>query len=740
MLKEDLNKLAKSLTLEEKIGQLVQLGGQFFDNNNGIMTGPMEELGISEDKLYQIGSILNTTGAKQIIKIQNQYLERNEKKIPLLFMADIINGFKTIFPISLGLGCSFNPKLIQKTAEIAAKEAAVSGAHVTFSPMVDLVRDARWGRVMESYGEDTYLNCQYAQAMVKGYQENNNPDENILSCVKHFAGYGAPIAGREYNTVDISERSLRQDYLPAYKSAIDAGCHLVMTSFNTIDNIPATANKFLLKDILRDEWNFKGTVISDFSSVKELINHGIAANDEEAAKLSLEAGCDIDMMTSVYMNNLKNLIEKKQLNIKYIDDAVMRVLELKNELGLFENPYRGANVNKESQIIMCPEFRKIARETVRKTCVLLKNNQVLPLNKNQKIALIGPYVDSTDMCGVWSINVDSSKVVTLKQGFEKQADKDCLTVIKGCPISEDLNIAEKLGGFVTKKQNDEEIDIESELQNALDIARNSEVIVLAIGEHPLQSGEGAARMELTIPKIQINLLKRLRQLNKPIVSLVFSGRPLVLKEVVENSDSVLQCWFPGTEAGDGIADIIYGKENPSARLSMSFPYSVGQCPIYYNHFNTGRPASTDGSINRFTSRYIDGPNEPYFPFGYGLSYSKYDYSCIQLSTKTLTIKSSIKATVTVTNISEISGEETVQLYIRDLVGSVVRPVKELKGFKKIFLNPHESKNVTFEIREDMLRFYTRDMIFDSENGNFEIYIGHYSSTKNKEIFSLIKEL
>ena len=677
MKQEQLDELLESLTLDEKIGQLVQLNGNFFDSNEKVATGPVQKIGIDKDKIHLTGSILNTLGAKELKTLQNAYLEKSEKKIPMLFMADIINGFKTIFPIPLGLGCSFDAELVKKTAQIAAKEAAVSGIHITFSPMVDMVRDARWGRVMESYGEDNFLNCEYAKAMVEGYQGNNDPHSTIASCVKHFAGYGAPLAGKEYNTVELGERSLREAYLPAYKAAIDA-------------------------------------------------------HYEEAAKLAIEAGCDIDMMTATYSNHLKDLVESGQIDIQLINESVKRVLKLKNDLGLFENPYRGANELEEQQYVMCDEFRKVAREVVSKTCVLLKNDSVLPINQNQRVAVVGPYASNKNLSGMWSINVDPDKVVTIYDGLKKQGKH--VKCAEGYPMMDDDSLFESFG--YGKKETNLTGNKDEKIQEAIDIAKESDVVIVAIGEHSHQSGEGGARGDITIPKVQLELLKAIKKLGKPVVTLVFSGRPLALKDVAENSDAILQCWFPGTEGGDGIADLVYGKVNPSARLSMTFPYSVGQCPIYYNHMSTGRPALESTHSKRFTSRYIDIPNDPYYCFGYGLSYSEFEYSDITLDKTTLTNDSTITASVTVSNTSDISGEEVVQLYIRDIAGSVVRPVKELKGVQKVYLAPHTSQTVTFEIKEEMLRFITKDMSFASEPGEFHIFIGHDSNTQNKQIFTL----
>lgn len=714
----ELKALLDSLTLEEKIGQLVQLNGNFFDTREEIATGPIAKVGVSGDLLYKTGSILNTFGAKTLKDLQDRYIERNDKKIPMLFMADIINGFRTVFPISLGLGCSFDPELVKRTAQIAAHEASVSGVHITFSPMVDLVRDARWGRVMESYGEDIYLNCAFAKAMVEGYQ--NNEVHNIFACVKHFAGYGAPLGGREYNTVEMGERALRESYLPSYKAAVDAGCRLVMTSFNTLDGIPATANAWLLRDVLRKEWGFTGTVISDHSAVKELIAHGVAEDERDASKQAIEAGCDIDMMTSAYANNLQVLVESGDLDIKYIDEACMHVLELKNDLGLFENAYRNANEDDEKTVILCDEYRAIAQDAVSKTCVLLQNkNALLPLAKDCKLALIGPYADYQGIFGMWSFATDPNSVVTVKKGFENFTNT-IMPYAKGSGFMDEEGDVQSFGGMNLKMTSD---DSEAELTQAISLAKQHDVIVLALGEHAQQSGEGGARGHLTLPDVQMKLLFEMKKLNKPIIVLLFSGRPLEVKEIEANCDALLQCWFPGIEGGNGIAKLIYGDVNPSARLSMSFPHSVGQCPVFYNELSTGRPASTSKHSKRFTSRYIDMPNTPYHCFGYGLSYSEFTYTNLRLSNDTLDPNGRIIASIDICNNSDVDGYECVQLYIRDLVASVARPIKELKGVQKIPLKAHESKTINFEIKEDMLRFVGRDMQYISEAGTFQVMIG-----------------
>lgn len=716
----ELQNLLKGMSIEEKIGQLVQLNGKFFDTDEEVSTGPKSKLQLSRDAISKTGSLLNTFGSETLKQIQKTYLENSESKIPLLFMADILNGFKTVFPISLALGCSFDFEMVKRTARIAAHEASACGMHVTFSPMVDLVQDARWGRVMESYGEDPYLNAQCSKAMVEGYQNDPDPSKRILACVKHFAGYGAVMAGREYNRVELGERTLREYYLPSYKAAIDAGCHMVMTSFSTVDGIPATANEWLLKDILRDEWGFDGAVISDHSAIKELIDHGVAKNEKDAAKQAMQAGCDIDMMTACYANHLKELVEEGSLCETQIDEACMRVLKIKNELGLFENPYRSVDEEAKKEIILCDEHRSFAREVVTKSCVLLKNeNHTLPLAKDKKIALIGPYAEYGGIFGMWSIVTDQESVVSLKEGFANMIGQENIQICKGAAIMDQGSIA-CFGGVTLQVGSD---NPEGELQEAIEIAQKQDVIILALGEHAQQSGEGGARGELTLAKTQMRLLKEMHKLGKPIVVLLFGGRPLDLREVEEYCDALLVCWFPGVEGGNGIADLIYGNANPSGRLAMSFPYSVGQYPMAYNELSTGRPVLPTTESKRFISRYMDIPNQPLHCFGFGLSYSTFVYKNVRMDRNTLHEFDNIHISVDITNTSDIAGWETAQLYIRDLVGSVARPVKELKGVQKVHLLPNETKTVEFVIQEDMLRFYTRSMKYESEAGEFKVYIG-----------------
>lgn len=566
--------------------------------------------------------------------------------------------------------------------------------------MVDLVRDARWGRVMETTGgEDSYLGQIFARAIIKAHKE-----EGVISCVKHFAAYGAVESGRDYNTVDMSEREFRQYYLPAYKEAIDNGVEMVMTSFNIINGIPATVNKWLLKDLLREELGFRGIVISDYSAIEETINHGVSKDKKKAAYKAITAGVDIDMMSNVYSNNLKELVNEGIINEEIIDEAVFKILKLKNELGLFENPYKNLDTDKEKKILVNKENLKKARELTSKTFVLLKNeNSVLPLKKEEKIALIGPYADNIEMSGSWSMFLDKSKIMTLKEVFESKIGKENVIYAKGCEILEEKEINKILqadGNKIIHIKKEKE-ELRNYIKDAISAAKQVDTIVLAIGEHYRQSGETCSRANLEISNIQMRLLKELSKLNKKIVAIIFNGRPIVLKDIAKQVDSILEVWLPGTEGAKAIADVIFGDVNPSGKLTMSFPQATGQCPIYYNHYNTGRPHETN---TRFVSRYQDIPTESYYPFGYGLSYSKFVYSDLKLSNKILTKNSEITVTVKIKNDSNKPGEEIVQLYIQDLVAKVVRPIKELKKFKKVLILPGEVIEVSFKITEDML-FY-----------------------------------
>ena len=606
--------------------------------------------------------------------------------------------------------------------------------------MVDLVRDSRWGRVMESIGgEDPYLGQVFARAMIKAQKDiKTEKTKEMISCVKHFAAYGAVEAGRDYNTVDMSQREFRQYYLPAYKEAIDSGAEMIMTSFNIVNGIPATVNKWLLKDLLRNELGFKGIVISDYSAIEETIKHGVSEDKKDAAYKAITAGVDIDMMSNVYAGNLKQLVEEKLVSEELIDDAVLRVLRLKNSLGLFENPYKNIDNREENDLLSNKENLELARRLTTKTIVLLKNeNNILPLNHKQKIALIGPYADNIAILGSWSMFSDKSKITTLKEAFEAKIGKENVIYAKGSEILEEREINQILqsdGGTMIHTENEEE-KLTQYLKEAKEAAKQADVIVLAIGEHYRQSGEACSRANIDISNIQKRLLNELAKLNKKIVAIMFNGRPIVLRDISEKVNGLLEAWFPGTEGANAITDIIFGDANPSAKLTMSFPQATGQCPIYYNHYNKGRPHESNV---RYVSRYQDIPTESYYPFGYGLSYSKFIYSCLNLSNKVLTKDSKIKVSVKIKNDSNRIGEEIVQLYIQDLVAKVVRPVKELKAFQKVVILPKQEKEVTFEISEDMLKFWDENLRYDSENGDFKVYIGTNSEDTLFDTFSFKK--
>ncbi|WP_326512873.1 beta-glucosidase BglX [Clostridium intestinale] len=717
--------LLNEMTLEEKIYQLVQLDGELYSDNAAV-TGPKVKLGISNEVINNIGSVYNVFGAENLKKIQDDYLSKSRLKIPLLFCADVIYGYKTVLPVPLAFACSWNPELVKEGMEMIAKETSATGIHGVFSPMVDLVRDPRWGRVMESTGEDAYLNSVYAKAEIEGFQGDFN-NEHVASCVKHFAAYGAPEAGRDYNTVDMSERKLRQDYLASYKAAVDAGCKMVMTSFNTVDGVPASGNKWLMRDVLREEWGFEGVTVSDYAAIKELIYHGVAEDENHAAKLGIEAGVDFDMKTPIYANHLKGLVERNEINVKLIDEAVLRILNLKNDLGLFENPYRGANEILEKEVIGSKENKKTARSLSEESIVLLKNdNKVLPLDKNKKIALIGPYANEKALVGLWAISADQKSIVTLKEAMENKIG-DNLSYAHGCDIIDDYSLLGDFGYMMQKMA--VKRDCEKDLEEALKIAADADTIVVALGEHTLQSGEAGSRTDISVNKQQVELLEKLYELNKPIVCVLFNGRPLILENVLDKVDGLVEAWFPGSEGALAIVDILFGDINPSGKLTMSFPMNVGQIPVYYNEFKTGRPILGSGHTGRFVSKYIDSPNEPRYPFGYGLSYTKFEYGDIQLDKDILNINNAIKASISIKNTGDIKGKETVQMYIQDIVGSVVRPVKELKGFKKIELEANESTIVEFIITEEDLRFFTKDMHFSSEAGKFKLFIG----TNSKDV-------
>lgn len=734
MDQQNLKKLVGDMSLTEKINQLLQVTSGFFVNE-AELTGPIRENGITEESISEAGSIIGLLGAKKYKEIQDAYIEKHPHKIPLLIMLDVINGFRTIFPIPLAQGATFEPELSKKCAKIAAKESAVSGVHVTFAPMVDLVRDARWGRVMESTGEDTKLNSDFAAAMVEGFQGNHVGEEyQIAACVKHFAAYGAPTAGREYNTVELSENTLRGYYLPAYEAAIKAGVEMVMTSFNTLNGVPATGNQWLMRDVLRDEMEFDGVLISDWAAIEELIYHGYAKDRKGAAGLAMNAGVDIDMMTGIYSKNLASLIEDGTVKEEILDEAVLRILQLKNKLGLFENPYKDADEEKEKEIILCEEHRQVSLEAAEKSFVLLKNEGILPLNKKEKVAFIGPFVHEKEIYGTWSMLGRPEDTVSIADAAQKYRVDYEVTFAKGCDIlgEEDINLIPEVHGKAMKLE-----DQETLIKEAVEAAKNADKVILALGEHRRMSGEAASRAELTLPKVQERLLHAIYEVNPNIGVILFTGRPLDLRLVSEKSQAILNVWMPGTEGGNAILNVLTGKVSPSGKLPMSFPYCVGQVPVHYNEYFTGRPYDPKSGGKEYRSNYRDIPNTPLYPFGYGLSYAKFQYSDLKLSKDTMQEGETLDACITIKNEGEYGGTETVQLYIRDCVGSVVRPRKELKSYQKVELQPGEAKCVTFKITEEMLRFYKADSTFGSEKGEFHVFIGTDSSTEEYVSFELI---
>lgn len=738
MNKVELEELLNKMTLDEKIGQLVQvIGSNFLDEGSDVTTGPLSDLGIDKQMLYNVGSLLNVAGAENIRKIQEKYLSKNRLKIPLLFMADVINGFKLVFPIPFAQGCSWNTKVLEECAKISAKEANLSGINVNFSPMVDLVRDARWGRVMESSGgEDVYLGKLYAKAVVEAYQKRDISKEgNLAACVKHFAAYGAVESGREYNTVDISKREFLQNYLPPYKAAIDSNCELVMTSFNILNGLPATINKTLLNDILRKQLKFEGVIISDYGAIEETVKHGAAKDTKEAALRAIMAGVDIDMMSKAYVNNLKELcIEDKQVEEK-VNESVFRVLSLKNKLGLFENPYGNLSEEKESKYIMCSQNLEKAKKLTQETFVLLKNeNNSLPLDKNKKIALIGPYADNKEITGSWTIYSNNEQNKTIKDIMEKTLPKENLLYAKGCEVLEKNEINSILEAWGKEKLpilGNEKEEQEKLIKEAVEVAKKADIILLAVGEHYLQSGESCSRANIDLPNIQKDLINKLSKLNKPIVMILFNGRPLAITDTQDKVDSILDVWMPGTMGAEAIVETIFGKSNPSGKLVMSFPQNVGQCPIYYNGYSTGRPHTHNF---RYLSRYQDIPTKSLYPFGYGLSYCNFKYKNLKLDKNELKENNTITVRVEIENQSNYEGDEVVQLYIQDLFGNVVRPIKELKAFQKVHFKANEVKTVEFKINIEMLKFYNYNLEYVAEEGEFRVFVGGNSEDVLKEKF------
>lgn len=710
MTEERLNDLLKDMSLQEKVEQLVQLHGGFYGQVD-TYTGPIVDFKMSKEQPYRMGSVLGDHGAKHLVDLQDAMMKIQPHHIPALFMVDVIHGYKTAFPVPIAIGSTFNPSLAKKITCAAAKEAASAGVHVAFSPMIDLARDSRWGRCMESTGEDPWLNAQMAIAEVEGFQgEDISKKGKVAACIKHFAAYGGVLSGRDYNVTEISEHTLFEDYLVSYREAVKAGSKMVMTAFNTIDRIPCTTNKRLLRDILREDMGFDGVVISDYGAVGESITHGSSLNHRDAAEKAITAGCDIDMMSECYLQNLADLVSDGEIDERLIDEAVMRVLKLKNDLGLFENPYKDASCEDEEKYCFCEEHKLLSRHAAEESTVLLKNGGALPLDKNKKILVVGSLCNDREITGSWALFVDKSKTVTLKDAI--------------CGIYPDVSVK-----FICSDEITDEL---------LASAKDADTVVVAIGENQTQTGESFSKADISISSKHQALFDAVYEANKNIVTLLFGGRPLAIPEIAKKTNALIEAWLPGSCGCYAVADILFGSVNPSGRLSMSFPYTTGQLPLSYSAFSTGRPKPKMDGFCPYVSNYMDCPILPLYPFGYGLSYSDVEYGQITLDKNTLTESETIQASVTLKNNSTMEAKEAVQLYIRDIKGSVVRPLRELKGLRKVTLTPDEEKTVTFEITEKMLKFYDIDMCYTSEAGDFEVWIGNSSLTENGTYFRLEK--
>ena len=712
--------LMERMTLREKLGQLNLLSGGDLVTGS-VMNGELSDM----IRKQEIGGFFNVKGIQKINVLQHLAVEESRLKIPLLVGADVIHGYETIFPIPLALSCSWDTLAVERMARISAIEASADGINWTFSPMVDICRDARWGRIAEGSGEDPYLGSLMAKAYVRGYQGNNmQGNDEILACVKHFALYGASESGRDYNVVDMSRLRMYNEYLAPYKAAVDAGVGSVMSSFNIVDGIPATANKWLLTDLLRDEWGFGGLLVTDYNSIAEMSSHGVAPL-KEASIRALQAGTDMDMVSCGFLNTLEESLKEGKVTEEQINAACRRVLEAKYKLGLFSDPYKYCDTLRTREKLYTAEHRSSARTIATETFVLLKNDHhLLPLDIKGKIALIGPMADArNNMCGMWSMTCTPSRHGTLLEGIRSAAgDKAEILYAKGSNIYYDAETEKAATGIRPLERGDNR----QLLDEALRIAARADVIVAALGECAEMSGESVSRTNLEIPDAQQDLLKALVKTGKPVVLLLFTARPLVLNWEATNVHSILNVWFGGSETGDAVADVLFGKVAPSGKLTTTFPRSVGQLPLFYNHLNTGRPDPDNRIFNRYTSNYLDESNEPLYPFGYGLSYTDFVYSDLQISSETLPKNGELTVSVTVTNKGNYDGYETVQLYLRDIYAEIARPLKELKGFERIFLKSGESRDINFVITENDLKFYNSGLEYIYEPGEFDVMVGSNS--------------
>lgn len=707
-----IDSLLTLMTLDEKVGQLT-LYTSDMDQTGAFLRDEYQE----DIKTGRVGAIFNAYGAEYTRSLQEKAVEETRLGIPLIFGYDVVHGHRTIFPVPLAEASSWNLEMMKKTAEVAAREAASEGLHWTFAPMIDISRDPRWGRIIEGSGEDAYLGSRIAEAKVKGFQGEDLKDLNTLAATaKHFVGYGAAKAGRDYHSVDMSDRELREVYLPPFKAAVDAGVATIMTAFNDLNGIPATANKYLFKDILRDEWGFNGFVVTDYTAIMELIYHGVAKDEYQASELAFNAGVDMSMQDGFYQQTLADLVNEGRISMNQINEAVANVLRVKFQLGLFDDPYRYSDTEREKAEIMKPENIETAREMARQSMVLLKNeNQLLPINESVKtVAVIGPMADNRrDLIGSWSAAGDWAKSVTLLEGLKEKMPNVNFIHVKGAEIE-----GEDTSGF----------------REAVQAARRADMVILALGEAYWMSGEAASRSVIDLPGVQEELAKEIYKTGKPIAVVLMNGRPLTINWLDKNVSAILETWYLGTTAGDAIADVLSGDYNPSGKLTITFPRNVGQIPIHYDMRNTGRPFDAD---NKYTSKYLDVPNEPLYPFGYGLSYTNFDYGPISLSSKTMSLSDTLKVSITVTNTGNFDGEEVIQLYIHDKVASVARPVKELRNFRKINFQKGEKKTIEFFITKEDLSLYRADMSFGTEPGEFTVFVGGSSVDTQTSEFELI---
>lgn len=730
-----IDQLMKKMTLEEKIGQLnLPVTGE-------ITTGQAKSSDVAKRiRNGEVGGLFNLKGVERIREVQRQAVEESRLGIPLLFGMDVIHGYETIFPIPLGLSCTWDMKAIEESARIAAVEASADGISWTFSPMVDVSRDPRWGRVSEGNGEDPFLGAAIARAMIRGYQgKDMSRNDEIMACVKHFALYGASEAGRDYNTVDMSRQRMFNEYMLPYQAAVEAGVGSVMASFNEVDGVPATGSKWLMTDVLRKQWGFDGFVVTDYTGINEMIDHGMG-DQQTVAALALNAGVDMDMVSDAFSGTLKKSVEEGKVSAAAIDAACRRILEAKYKLGLFDDPYKYCDVNRPKKQIFTKEHRDIARKTASESFVLLKNEGVLPLSKKGTIAVVGPLANTrSNMPGTWSVAAVLDNAPSLVEGLrEVVGDRAKVVTAKGSNLIGDADYEKRATMFGRELHRDNRTDREL-LDEALKVAAGADVIVTALGESSEMSGESSSRTNLEMPDVQRALLQELLKTGKPVVLVLFTGRPLVLTWEEEHVSAILNVWFGGSEAAYAISDVLFGDVNPSGKLTATFPQNVGQIPLFYNHKNTGRPLQEGRWFEKFRSNYLDVSNEPLYPFGYGLSYTTFAYSDIHLSSTEMSADGELTATVTVTNTGSRDGAEVVQLYIRDLVGSVTRPVKELKGFEKIFLKAGESRKVSFSITPELLKFYNYDLQFVCEPGDFDVMIGGNSRDVKKARFLLKEE-